>query len=67
MTGNQIVSILLPTVLTVLVMWLVIRALRARKSPPPAKTHGPHTPVAGYDPKAMAQSKGNGMGDSGLG
>lgn len=64
LTANQITLVLIPV--TIVAVSLYVRycvAKAARKG----KSHGPHTPGAGYDAKEMAVSKGKGMADGGIG
>ena len=63
MTGNQIMFSLVPLLLFVFVFVFAMLWMRKPKDLPP-KEHGPHTPGAGYDQKAAARSKLEGLGNN---
>ena len=65
MTANQITAIVIPILAIGLIFGAIVAMRAARRNEPP-QTHRPHAPGAGYDPGAMARSKGNGMADGGV-
>lgn len=66
MTIDQLILLLLPVAFVLIAVWSFLRAKKRKEAQPP-KSHGPHTPGAGYDAKEIARSKGNGMADGGIG
>ena len=65
MTANQIAAIVIPILAIGLILWAIV-ALRAIRRDEPPQVHRPHAPGSGYDPGAMARSKGSGMADGGV-
>ena len=65
MTANQIAAIVIPILALGAILWAIV-ARRAARRNEPLQTHRPHAPGAGYDPGAMARSKGSGMADGGV-